>query len=438
MRARFALGAAIALALLPVAVPAARASAEEPARLAIGTVLPLTGSQAAFGAEATRGIEVAAQQLLARDPELASHITIVVGDDQSTAQGAGAAATKLIEKDHVRLLLGSVASWTTTAVAGIAQQHQLPMIAPISSQALPEEDKRIFRTSLDEGREGELLATYALKVLGVKQAATLREDGIGEAAALVTHFAAAFKAGGGQIVAEVTYALGTDDFAPALKQLADAGAKLVVTPASYLTAQALLATAKKLHPDMHFLGGDGWDTPALASATQGGAVGSAFVTHFAADDTNPAVQAFVLAFRQKYGRAPGAVAALSFDAYNVAIAAFQRAHTSLAGPLTSALAHLTGFTGVTGTLTLAGGLAKEGIVKSVTASGNQFKTRVAPRAGTALIVPPPGNTVPAAAPTDASLSLSLASPPAKAAAPAAAPAPAAKPTSGAPVPAKVP
>ena len=432
MRASFALVAAVTLALLPVALPAARASSEEPARLAIGTVLPLTGPQAAFGAEATRGIEIAAQQLLTRDPELASHITIVVGDGQSTAKGAAAAAVKLIEKDHVQLLLGSVASWTTTAIAGVAQEHQLPMIAPISSQALPE-GNRVFRTCLDESREGELLATYALQVLGVKQAATLREDGIGDAAALVTHFAAAFKAGGGQIVAEATYALGTDDFAPALKQLADAGAKLVVTPAPYLTAQTLLATAKKLHPEMRFLGGDGWDTPALASAAQGAAVGSAFVTHFAADDTNPAVQAFVLAFRQKYGRAPGAVAALSFDAYNVAIDAFQHAHTSLARPLTSALAHLTGIAGVTGTLTLAGGLAKEGIIKSVTANGNKFKTRVAPHIGLPLVVPAPGR---AASPASGSLSLSLASPPPTV--PAAAPSPPVKPAAGVPAPAKAP
>ena len=56
------------------------ARAEEMAKLTVGTVFPETGSQAAFGKEAEKGLDLALDVIRQKDPALAQRIIIVRGD----------------------------------------------------------------------------------------------------------------------------------------------------------------------------------------------------------------------------------------------------------------------------------------------------------------------------------------------------------------------
>jgi len=360
-------------------------------RLTIGSIFPLSGVQAAYGQEAGRGIELAMAQLKIKAPELAARLEVVIGDDLSTAKDAAAATDKLIEHDRVQILIGSVASGSTAAMAGQVRHHELPMIAPITAQSTVAMGNGVFRSCVGEDLEGAILAELALKVLGVKQVATLRDEA-GAAQAFIDRFAEAFKAGGGQVTDQETYDLAADDFTPLLKRIDASGAKLIVTPAPLPTAAVLMQQAKKVNPDLHFLGGDSWDSPALSRAAGPAAAGHFFVAHFATDDPDPAVVDFVRAFQQKYGRSPGAIAALTYDGFNLIIDAFRRANTNLKAPLILAVEQTKDLAGVTGILTLAGrgGEAlKTGIVKETTADGAKFKARVTPTAPTLTAKVPP-------------------------------------------------
>lgn len=355
--------------------------AEEMAKLTVGTVFPETGAQAAFGKEAEKGLDLALDVIRQRDPALAQRIIIVRGDDQSSAKEAGQVAQRLIDKDRVNVLLGSIASVSTSAVAAEARKKQIPLVTPISTQSTVTLGGGVFRSCVDEGLEGAILAEFALKTLGIKDAATLREDG-SSSQAFVERFAEAFKAGGGTLKAQEIYDIASDDYSTPLKKIAASGAKLVVTPAPYHVAGKAMAQADKLAPGVKFLGGDGWDTKELVKAAGAGAAGHFFVSHFAADDSDPLVVEFVKSFQQKYGRAPGAIAALTYDATMLVVDAFRRARTNLKAPLTGAIGKTKDFQGVTGLMSFtdAGEFLKGGIIKETLADGARFKMRVMPLA----------------------------------------------------------
>lgn len=98
-------------------------------------------------------------------------------------------------------------------------------------------------------------------------------------------------------------------------------------------------------------------------------------------------QEFVAAFKTKYGRPPGAIAALTFDAFNVAAAAFKHANSNMKGPLTLALVRTRDLAGATGRLTIVdtGETWKSGIIKQTSDKTASFKARVdrkAPEFGT--------------------------------------------------------
>ena len=90
------------------------------APLKIGAVFPLSGQQSTYGEESMNGIELALDELKARDPKLAEQISLVKEDEKSNPVDAGNAVKKLLSVDKVDLILGSVASSNT-----------LSMVAPV-------------------------------------------------------------------------------------------------------------------------------------------------------------------------------------------------------------------------------------------------------------------------------------------------------------------
>lgn len=386
--------ALVFFALWPL-LGAAQAKPELP-KLTLGTIFPMTGPQAAFGKEALRGITVASELLTKKDPDLATRIAIASGDDLSTSKDAAAAAEKMAN-DRTHVIMGSLTSSASAAIAAVARKYQMPMVSPLATQTTLTAGTPVFRSCFDEVQQADILANFALTVLNIKTAATLRDDTL-TAHAFTDRFAATFRAGGGQIVADQIYDLASDDYKVPLKALEATGVKLVATPAAYQTAALLMTQAKTLNTKLMFLGGESWDTKELGRLAGARAKDHYFVSHFAVDDPNVATQEFVTAFKAKYGRAPGTIAALTFDAFNLIAQAFKTANTNMKGPLTQALLKTRDFAGVTGDLAFgdAGETWKAGIVKQTSETDGVFKARVLPRLTATTPAPAPPGGVPSA------------------------------------------
>jgi branched-chain amino acid transport system substrate-binding protein len=128
--------------------------------------------------------------------------------------------------------------------------------------------------------------------------------------------------------------------------------EVIFVPAYYPEAGLILRQARQLEIKAQFMGGEGWDSPTLLQVAGKSADGAYYVNHFSADNPKPNVQAFVQAYRQRYGTAPDALAALWYDGARLIADAIRRADSADPKRIRDALAATRDFPGVTGSISM--------------------------------------------------------------------------------------
>src|SRR5579859_1615261 len=99
----------------------------------VGAYLSLTGDEADFGKSTQEGILVAVDQINKSGGIAGKQIALTSENDESAADKAASAVTKLITSDKVVAVLGEIASGRSLAAAPICQQNQVPMVSPSST-----------------------------------------------------------------------------------------------------------------------------------------------------------------------------------------------------------------------------------------------------------------------------------------------------------------
>jgi len=127
---RALLKAGAAAGLAQVAAPFV-ISARGEAPIKIGLANPLTGTYAAPGKNETIGIQLAVDQLNAKNGILGRQIELLVEDSTSGDAGAAVQKTrKLIERDNVDFLVGNVNSALAQAMAQVSNEKGVLHIVP--------------------------------------------------------------------------------------------------------------------------------------------------------------------------------------------------------------------------------------------------------------------------------------------------------------------
>jgi ABC-type branched-subunit amino acid transport system substrate-binding protein len=93
--------------------------------LTIGLLAPITGPVAPEGEALRRGFEMGVKLVNGKGGVLGSPVTFTVEDDQGTPSVATTAAKKLIQRDQVDMIFGTITGDTTLAVKQIAAQAKL-------------------------------------------------------------------------------------------------------------------------------------------------------------------------------------------------------------------------------------------------------------------------------------------------------------------------
>jgi branched-chain amino acid transport system substrate-binding protein len=202
--------------------------------LRVGVITSLTGSQAAFGQAHKNGYAVALDEIKARGGVGGKPLEVVFYDDQSKPDQAVQGVNKLIDQDHVALILGAFSSETTRAMVPAVTQKQVPLLMPTATadNIMETGSAWVFRLCAGSG-------TYARSTVSF-----LKENGAPKTLALIyenTNFGqAAAKAmktvateAGMTIVDEEGYQPSSPDY-KALLQRVKAKEPEVVYYASYL------------------------------------------------------------------------------------------------------------------------------------------------------------------------------------------------------------
>jgi branched-chain amino acid transport system substrate-binding protein len=348
--------------------------------LKIGVVDPITGATATFGQENKNGLMMAAEKLKKTSKK---KFEVVVEDDKSEAIEATNAIRKLLNVDKVSVVIGEVTSSNTLAMAPIAQENKVPLFSPAATNVkVTQIGNFISRACFTDDFQGVVMAKFALDTLKKKKGLIIIDNSNDYSKGLAAAFKAEFLKSGGKLATEenLTYVQKDTDFQSLLRKIKRANPDVIFLPGYYQEVGLIIKQARALGINAPFLGGDGWDSPKLFEIAGNAIAGNYISSHFAPDDKDPKVQAFVKDYEKMFKTKPGAMAALGYDAIGIVVDAINRAKSSKSEDINAAILATKNYPGVTGAITIDENRnsKKAAVVLETTASEFIFKNKVNP------------------------------------------------------------
>jgi len=349
---RFFTGLSLILSVASFMGTGCTKKAEDKNIIKIGEYGSLTGPIATYGKSTHNGIVLAFNEINERGGINGKKIKLLTLDDQGKPEEAASAITKLITHDRVVLVMGEVASSLSLAAAPIAQRYKVPMITPSSTNPkVTQVGDYIFRSCFIDPFQGKVMANFAYKKLKARNIAILRDVKSDYSVGLAESFTETFEKIGGKIVTDISYVAGDIDFKAQLTSIRAKKVDAIFIPGYYTEVGLIARQAKELGINVPLLGGDGWDSPRLTEIGGSALDNSYFSNHYAADSTEPRIQAFVKKFQSVYGTIPDGLAAMGYDAALIVIDALKRAKSHSPKDIRDALAATKNFQAVTGIIT---------------------------------------------------------------------------------------
>jgi len=285
-------GPALVAASLALATPLAPAAAED---LRIGIIAPVTGIFAQVGADMTNGFKMYLDET--KSNFAGANVVPIIEDSQGKPDTAVTKAKKLILEDHVQLLVGGVLAPEGYALAPVSTAEKTVYIASVpAADDLTQRQlgnyPNFIRTSwtswaCDQGYK-------KIVIIGADYAFGYESAG---------GFQKAFEDCGGKIIQKIWPPIGTKDFGPyipTIKADADAVYSLMVGPMA-------LQFPKQLRQSGYtkpIVGGTvSYDEAALPFMGDE-AIGDVSALQYSAALETPKNEAFVKAYRAKYGKVP--------------------------------------------------------------------------------------------------------------------------------------
>ena len=320
----------------------------------IGVYLPLTGQMAFGGQLELEGVQMAHKEM---PTVLGKKVEIFVVDNKSDKVEAANAVKRLIEKEKVVAIIGTYGSSLAMAGGEVAEKAKVPMVGTSCTNPLVTQGKKFsFRVCFIDPFQGAGAATYAYKDLKLKTAALLVDISNDYSVGLASFFTKSFTKLGGQIVANLKYQAGDQDFTAQLTEIASKKPDVLFIPSYFAEGAIIMKQVKELGAKFQVMGGDAMDNPQIVEI--GGAAVEGFVhTTFPYDPSMKNMSPMAKKFTENWKKAfpskePNVNAALGYDTYLLVLDAIKRAGKAEPAAITKALVATKGFEGVTGSTTI--------------------------------------------------------------------------------------
>ena len=320
----------------------------------IGVYLPLTGQMAFGGQLELEGVQMAYKEM---PTVLGKKVELFVVDNKSDKVEAANAVKRLIEKEKVVAIIGTYGSSLAMAGGEVAEKAGVPIVGTSCTNPLVTQGKKYsFRVCFIDPFQGAGAATYAFKDLKLKTAALLVDISNDYSVGLASFFTKSFTKLGGQVVANLKYQAGDQDFTAQLTEIISKKPDVLFIPSYFAEGAIIMKQAKELGAKFQIMGGDAMDNPQIVEI--GGAAVEGFVhTTFPYDpsmkDMSPMAKKFTENWKKAFpSKEPNVNAALGYDTYLLVLDAIKRAGKAEPAAITKALVATKGFEGVTGSTTI--------------------------------------------------------------------------------------
>lgn len=287
-------------------------SSNESDLIKIGGIAPLSGQVAVYGVECKNGIDLAIEEINAAGGVNGKQLTFICEDDEGDSGKSVNAYNKLVTKDGVRLIIGSLTSSCTLSFTQRSQAQKVVQIAPAATAVdITNAGNFIFRTCYTDPFQGRVGGKFAREYLKANTAAILYDIGNDYSVGLTENFENEFVKIGGKIVSKESYNTGDKDFNAQLTKIKASKPEVVYLPDYYGTVALIAKQLRAQGIDVPIIGADGWDGLVENAGLE--VVEGYYSNHYSEDSDNPLVQKFVSAFKAKYNKSPNSFAALGYD-----------------------------------------------------------------------------------------------------------------------------
>ena len=239
----------------------------------IGVILPLTGSQAAFGEALKDGYLIALDEINAKGGVLGKKIELDFYDDQSKPDQAVQGVSKLVDQDRVPIILGSFSSESTKAMIPAIIQREVPLIIPAANADNVMDSKSPWIFRLCAGAADYARATISfLKSSGSPKTMAIVYENTNFGQAGMHAMSAAAQSAGFTLVAVESYAAKSPDYRSVLQRVKQANPDVIYFCSYLLDATTLIRQSQEidLNPRYYTSAGTGFATVEFPTAKGAG------------------------------------------------------------------------------------------------------------------------------------------------------------------------
>ncbi len=337
------------LLIVALAFSFAGCKPKEPQVVKIGVFAPITGPAAADGAAATNAAILAVEKVNNAGGINGVKVELLTYDDQFSSAQAVAVAHQMIERDGVVAIVSGSYSTPTRAVAPIAQEAKIPLVAGYAVHPdITAAGDFCFRNSFVGTVQGLAAAEVAVRDLGAKKVSILMVDTdfgriLGET------FKQTVEARGVKVLSIDAYPYGEKDFSALLTKIKGLNPDLLYATGYYAEGAAIALGAQTVGLTCQILGMEGMDSPKFLELGGAATEGIIITTNLNRDDMRPIAQEFLQAYESRFNVPADMVAASTYDAILIVCEAM-RVGGFEPQAIRDAIAGLTNFEGVTGVI----------------------------------------------------------------------------------------
>jgi branched-chain amino acid transport system substrate-binding protein len=324
----------IAAAGAIMALMAGSASAQD--SLAIGVLVPTTGSEATYGQDMANAAQIALDEVNAAGGITGKQASLVVGDDGCDPQQAVNAATKLVSSGIVAVV-GGYCSGATIPTLKIFGDAKLPFVitAANSTKLIPANPGNAFLIN-STGNDQVAKAMEVFKAKGFKSLAIVNE-GDAYSQDLATLAQKSFTEAGGTVPSFETVNKGEQDFSSVVTKIKAANPDAVFWTAYYADGGPFIKQLREGGYQGTIIVGDGSTSTELFTLAGPDAAEGVLALSSPTPDFLPNAKAFADTYKAKYNNAPGPYAALTYDGTKLLAWAMNQAGTTDSDKVIAAL-----------------------------------------------------------------------------------------------------
>jgi branched-chain amino acid transport system substrate-binding protein len=294
-----------------------------PSVIKVGFLIDLTGPIGPGGIDAKKAVDLAFEQ--ANNQVGGKQVQLITEDAASDPGVTMDKAKKLVETDHVSVILGPVNGGGLSALAPYVEKNKIPQMGIVNTQSDTADHDYVFIGSGLDNQMAYAVGLYAAQEMKYKTGVALAADFIA-GHDYVEGFKPPFEANGGKMIQETYFPEGSQNVAPYFTALKPADFIMYWgTPGDMFAAFPQYKELGIKMPIVQPEDGGVTASPGMLKLLGDSAKGVVFGTGYTPGLDTPGNKDFVAAYQKKYNELPSVMSGCAYGQIQQIFAAIKKA-----------------------------------------------------------------------------------------------------------------